>query len=158
VKTLTLSDTQMKVLAALRRRAAKRGWHGEPVVVEGTLVYQIPLPNDPHVSGAFFAVEADELNIRLHLTLPREAPPARLAAASEFVIRRGYARRFGALELDLNSGLLRVRADTDATEDTIAEAVDRLLERSMALAREISPGWQAVCGGVTAETRQEGDS
>lgn len=145
MKTLALSDRQMSVLAALRDLAAELGWHGEAVVVEGTLVFQIPLPKDPDVSGAFFAVEADDLNIRLFLTLPRRAPASRIAAASEFAIRRGYARRFGALELDLDSGSLRVRVDTDATEDAVADSVDRLVERAMALAREISPAWQALC-------------
>ncbi len=155
MKTLALSDKQMAALAALRELAAELGWQGEPVVVEGTLVYQIPLPDDPDVSGAFFAVEADELNIRLYLTLPRNAPLSRMAAASEFVVRSGYSRRFGALELDPDHGSLRVRADTDATQDTLAAAVDRLVERAMALAREISPAWQALCRDAKAETKQE---
>jgi hypothetical protein len=145
MKTLALSDTQLQVLSALRDLAAKLGWRGEPVDAEGTLVYQVPLPNHPDVSGAFFAVEPDDLNIQLYLTLPRSAPPSRIAAAAEFAIRSGYARRFGALELNLETGQLRVRVDTDATADTIAEAVDRLVERAMALARELSPAWQALC-------------
>jgi hypothetical protein len=148
VKTLVLSEKQMNVLAALKELAAELGWQGEAVEVEGTLVYQAPLPNDPDVSGAFFAVEPDELNIRLYLTLPRNAPPSRAAAAAEFAVRSGYARRFGAIELDLDSGSLRVRVDTDAADGAIAEAVARLVERAMALAREISPAWQALCRGA----------
>lgn len=150
MKSFALTHNQMDALAALRELAAHLGWKGESVVVEGTLVYQIPLPNDPDVSGAFFAVEADELNIRLYLTLPLNVPSSRIAEASEFVIRSGYGRRFGALEFDLDHGSLRVRMDTDATGDTVAEAVARVLDRAMALAREVSPGWRALSQGVKA--------
>jgi hypothetical protein len=48
--------------------------------------------------------------------------------------------------------------DTDATEDTLGDAVDRLVQRAMALAREISPAWQMLCGDVKAKTKQEGNT
>src|SRR4051812_10289843 len=89
---------QAAALVALQALAARLDWNGEAVVVEGALVYQVPLPTDPDVSGAFFVVEADEPNIRLYLTLPLNIPPSQITEASAFVIRCGYGRRFGALE------------------------------------------------------------
>ena len=141
---IALEHHQADVLAALRALGAHLGWEGDAVVVDGDLVYQVPLPNDPDVSGAFFVVGPDEPNIRLYLTLPLNAPLSQIAKASEFVIRCGYGRRFGALDLDLDRGSLRVRMDTDATEETIESSVTRLLDRAMALGREVSPGWRAV--------------
>ena len=144
MNSLALNYHQANVLGALRALGAHLGWRGEVVILEGDLVYQIPLPNDPDFSGAFFVVEAHELNVRLYLTLPLNAPASLTAEASEFVIRCGYSRRFGALELDLDHGSLRVRMDTDATIDTIDESIKRLLDRAMALGREVSPGWRAI--------------
>src|SRR5438552_6813487 len=137
-----LGSRQTDALAALQSLAARLDWNGEAVVVEEALVYQVPLPTDPDVSGAFFVVEADEPNIRLYLTLPLNAPPSQLREASEFVIRCGYSRKFGALEFDLDAGALRVRMDVDVTEAALDESIARLLERAMALAREVSPGWR----------------
>jgi hypothetical protein len=153
VNSFNLEPHQTDVLAVLRALGARLGWKGEVVVVEGALVYQIPLPNDPNVSGAFFVIEANERNIRLYLTLPWNAPKSQIVEASEFVIRCGYGLRFGALDLDLDHGSLRVRMDTDPTEDALEESVTRLFDRAMALGREVSPGWRAiVCEGVkTAE-------
>lgn len=139
-----LNAHQVAALAVLRSLGARLGWAGEAVTVEDSLVFQVPLPNDRDVSGAFFVVEPDELNIRLHLTLPLSASRAQIAQASEFVIRQGYGRRFGALELDLDHGTLRVRMDADATTATLDECVVRLLDRAMALAREVSPAWRAM--------------
>lgn len=157
MKSFALTNDQADVLAALRELAADLGWKGESAVVEGTLVYQFPLPNDPDVSGAFFTIEPGALNIRLYLTLPLNVPRHRSAEASEFVIRSGYGRRFGALEFNPDHGSLRVRVDTDATEDTIAEAAARVFERAMALARDVSPGWRALCQSTRA-TDGAGDS
>jgi hypothetical protein len=135
---------QADALTVLQALAAHFGWQGESLVVDGALVFQAPLPRDPDVSGAFFVVDAHEPNIRLYLTLPLKAPPAQIAAASEYVIRCGYARPFGALELDLDQGMLRVRMDVDAAGDALEPSVARLLDRATALAREVSPGWRAV--------------
>jgi hypothetical protein len=145
MKAFVLTNDQAEILAVLRVLAAELGWKAESAVVEGTLVYQCPLPRDPDVSGALFMIEPGELNIRLYLTLPLNVPRHRLAQASEFVIRRGYARRFGALEFSPDHGSLRVRMDTDVTADTLAEAATRLVDRAMALAREVAPGWRDLC-------------
>ena len=141
-----LTSSQMLALQSMTDMAGQNGWQGETVVVEGTLVYQVPLPEDPDVCGAFFAVDADEFNIRLYLTLPFSVPSARIGEASEFVILNGYGRKYGSLEFDLDQGTLRVRMDTDASEDTVAAATVRLFDRAMALAREVSPGWRHLCG------------
>jgi hypothetical protein len=89
-------------------------------------------------------VEAEQPIIRLYLTLPWNAPPAQRADAAELVVRCGYARRFGALELDLDTGSLRVRVESDATEDTLEGTVTRVLDRARALAHEVSPAWRAL--------------
>lgn len=150
--SFALEHHQADVLSALQAMDAQHGWKGETVVVDGTLVYQIPLPNDPNISGALFMVDSNEPNIRLYLTLPWKAPVSQIVEASEFVIRCGYGRRFGALEFDLDHGLLRVRMDTDVTDDTIEESITRLLDRAMAFGREVSPGWRAVvCEGVKVD-------
>jgi len=144
-----LESHQADILEALRALGDHLGWRAETVVVDGALVHQAPLPDDPDVSGAMFVVEADEPSIRLYLTLPWNAPPTQRTEATEFVARCGYGRRFGALELDLDRGTLRVRADTDATEDTLEESIARVLDRAMALGREVSPGWRAIaCDGA----------
>jgi len=85
------------------------------------------------------------LNIRLYLLLPFSIPSSRIAEASEFVIRGGYGRNYGALEFDLDQRKLRIRMDTEFSEDTAAASIARLLERSMTLAREVSPGWRSLC-------------
>lgn len=152
MNTIALEHHQADVLSALQAMGAQLGWRGEAVVVDGALVYQFPLPNDPNVSGALFVVDANEPNIRLYLTLPWNAPASQIAEASEFVIRCGYGRRFGALEFDLTHGSLRVRIDTNFTDVTIEESITQLLDRAMALAREVSLGWRVVvCEGVKAE-------
>jgi hypothetical protein len=156
MKSFALTDDQIRALAALKDLAAHQGWKGEMQVVEGILIYQIPLPNDPDVSGAFFAVEPDEPNIRLYLTLPLNVPLSRIAEASEFAARSGYGRRFGALELSLDHGSLRVRMDTDVTDGAMAEAAARLVDRAMSLAHEVSPAWRAVCQGGEARHGPEG--
>jgi hypothetical protein len=145
VKSFALTQSQSDILESLRALAAQLGWKGEAAVVEGTLVYQCPLPQDPDVSGALFAVDPEELNIRLYVMLPLKVPRERLGEATEFVLRSGYGRRFGALEFDWEHQALRVRMDTDATDDTLADAAARLVDRAMALAREVSPGWRALC-------------
>lgn len=139
-----LERRQAAARASLEKFCAQRGWRGESVLIDGDLVYQIPLPTDPDVCGAFFVVEAEEPSVRLYLILPLNAAPAQMAEATEFVARRGYGRRFGALELNLESGALRVRVETDAKDDTLDECVARLLDRAMTLGREVSPGWRAM--------------
>jgi hypothetical protein len=122
-------------------------------MVDGDLVFQVPLPEDPDVCGAFFVVEAEEQILRLYLTLPLNAAATQIAEASEFVVRRGYGRRFGSLELNVENGALRVRAESDVTDATLDESVARLLDRAMALAREVSPGWRAI---VSKKARTKG--
>ena len=100
MKSFALTQSQSDILESLRGLAAQLGWKGEAAVVEGTLVYQCPLPQDPDVSGALFAVDPEELNIRLYVMLPLKVPRERLGEATEFVLRSGYGRRFGALEFD----------------------------------------------------------
>lgn len=139
-----LKRHQAAACATLQQLCAQLGWQGELVMVDGDLVYQIPLPEDPDVCGAFFVVEAEEQSIRLYLTLPLNATPTQIAEASEFVIRCGYGRRFGALEFNVERGSLRVRVETDVTDATLDESVARLLDRAMALGREVSPGWRAI--------------
>jgi hypothetical protein len=139
-----LAPHQADILAALRVVGAQQGWRGESLTVEDALVYQTPLPEDPDVSGALFVVEPDEPSIRLYLTLPGTVPPERRSEAAELAARAGYGRRFGALELDLEHGTLRVRADGDATEDTVAETIARVFDRAMTLARDVSPAWRQL--------------
>lgn len=141
---LTASQTQ--ALNSLEEMAGKRGWQGETAVVEGTLVYQVQLPEDPDVCGAFFAIDADECNVRLHLILPFSMPASRIAEACEFVVRSSYSRKYGALEFDSDHGTLRVRMDADFSEATVAAAVARLFDRAAALARAVSPAWRRLCG------------
>ena len=140
-----LTSSQMLALQSMTDMAGQNGWQGETVVVEGTLVYQVPLPEDPDICGAFFTVDDDGFNIRLYLTLPFSVPSSRIAEASEFVIRNGFGLKYGSLEFDLDHGTLRVRMDTDISEDTVAMAAVRLLDRAMALARAVSPGWRRLC-------------
>lgn len=140
-----LEPHQAKALALLQTFSAQHGWQGESIILDEELIYQIPLPNDPHFSGAFFIISPYELNIRLYLTLPWYAPLSQMAQASEFVIRSIYGQKFGALELDLDHGSLRLRMDIDATENTLEESIERLLRRAMSLGREISPRWQKLC-------------
>ena len=149
MKPLLLTPIQMHALNAITGLAERSGWQGETVVVEGTLVYQVPLPTDPDVCGAFFAVDADEFTMRLYLTLPFSVPSSRIAEASEFVIRNGYGRKYGALEFDLEHGTLRVRVDAEVSEDAVTEPTVRLFDRAMGLAREVSPGWRHLCGEQT---------
>lgn len=144
MNVFALEPFQDAVLAALQALSDRMDWQGEAVGVEEALVFQVPLPNDPDVSGAFFVAEANEFNIRLYLTLPWSVPPDCSAAASEFVIRQGYGRKFGALEFDLDHGQLRVRTDVDTTVETLDAAIARLLDRAMALARDVSPAWRAL--------------
>jgi len=139
-----LERHQAAACTALQKLCAQLGWRGESVMVDGDLVYQIPLPEDPDICGAFFVVEAEEPSVRLYLTLPLNAVAAQMAEASEFVVRHGYGRRFGALELNLERGTLRVRVETDVTNDALDECVARLLDRAMTLGREVSPGWRAM--------------
>ena len=153
MKALSLTPVQMEALNAIKDLAGQLGWKGEPQLVEGVLVYQAPLPTDPDITGAFFAVDPDELNVRLYLTLPFAVPESRRNEAHEFVVRSGYARRFGALEFDGAHGTLRVRIDTDANEDAFADAVLRLFDRAISLAREVSPGWRALCKELQPEDR-----
>lgn len=143
---LAINNRQADALAALEALAARLGWNGEAVSVEGALVYQTPLPTDPNVSGAFFVVDPGDANIRLYLTLPFKAPPERSAEASEFVIRAGNSRRFGALEFDPDEGTLRIRMDIDVADAALGDSIARLLDRAMALARAVSPGWRALAG------------
>lgn len=148
-----LTDGQTQALNAITEMAGQNGWQGEVVVVEGTLVYQVPLPEDPYICGAFFAIEPDEFNIRLYLTLPFSMPSSRTAEAYEFVTRSCYGRRYGALDFDSDHGTLRVRMDTDFSEATVTAAVARLVDRAMALARQVSPGWRHLCGDSSQPPR-----
>ena len=94
--------------------------------------------------------EADEPNIRLYLTLPWNVQSNQIARASEFVIRYGFGLRFGALEFDLDHGSLRVRMDADVVDDTYKESIIRLLDRAVALGREVSPKWRSIVCEVVA--------
>jgi hypothetical protein len=145
MNTSVLTASQTLALNAIAELAATNGWRAETVIVEETLVYQLPLPNDPDVTGAFFAIDDDESNIRLYLTLPFSLPPSRVSEAAEFVIRNNFGLKYGSLEFDLDHGTLRVRTDTDFTEDAVAAAPVRLFDRAMTLARAVSPGWRNLC-------------
>ena len=141
----TIERRQGAARATMQKLCTQLGWRGESVMVDGDLVYQIPLPEDPDVCGAFFIVEAEEPSIiRLYLTLPMNAAPAQIAEASEFVVRCGYGRKFGTLELNMERGSLRVRVETDVMDGALDECVARLLDRAMALGRAVSPGWRAM--------------
>ena len=139
-----LKPHQATAYAALQKLCEQLGWRGELVKVDGDLIYQVPLPEDPDVCGAFFVFEAEEPSIRLYLTLPLNAAPAQVADASDFVVRYGYGRKFGALEFNVKHGSLRVRVETDVTDATLDESIARLLDRAIALARDVSSGWRAM--------------
>jgi hypothetical protein len=139
-----LEAHQADALTALEALGAQLGWKGQASVLEGNLVYQVPLPTHPDVSGAVFMVEREEPLIRVYLTLPRRISETQRQQAAEFVARAGFGRRFGALELDLDQGRMRVRVETDTTEDTLEESIARVLDRALALGREVSSGWRAI--------------
>ena len=143
---------QARALEAFSALAERLGAEGEAITIDRALVYQFPLRHDPDVNGAFFVVEPEAGNVLLYLTLPRRVDDSDVNKATEFVARIGYGRRFGALELDLDQGALRVRVDIDASMEELQEKTAHLLERALALAREVSPGWQAICGGMPVET------
>lgn len=145
MKALRLTPFQAEALAAIKPAAERRGWKGEAAVVDDMLIYQVPLPRDPDVSGAVFAVDPDEANIMLYLLLPSAVPKPALQEACELVTRFGGGMRFGALELDLDHGTLRIRMDCDATEDDIGNTVERLIERAGRAAHSLSEKWRSFC-------------
>lgn len=145
MKALSLTPFQAAALAAIKPAAERRGWKGEAAVVDDMLVYQMPLPRDPDVSGAVFAVDPDEANILLYLLLPSAVPKRALHEACEFVVRHGSGMRFGALDLDLDYGTLRVRMDCDTAEDDIETTVEKLIERAASAAHSLSEKWRCLC-------------
>ncbi len=148
---VNLEPHQVDILRALRALGGHLGWRGEDLVVDGDVVYQTPLPGDPDISGAVFVVEAEEPVIRLYLTFPWSAPPGQRTEALEFAVGCSLGRRFGAVELDPDRGSLRVRVESDASEETVELSVTRVLDRATALAREVSRGWRALaCEGASA--------
>lgn len=138
---------QRAALAAFRAEAAALGGEGEAVMVEGTLIYQMPLPNDPDVTGVLYMVDAERENLLLFVTLPRQVDRDRLEEAALFVARQGCSRRFGALEFDPDHGTLRIRADIDSPPPLLGVQAAELTRRALALARAVSPAWQALCRG-----------
>jgi len=149
MKTLPLSPFQIEVLSAIQVAAQQRGWHGETALVEGTLVYQVPLPKDPDVAGAFFAVEADPPNILFYFLLPMAVARSAMAEAFEFVARHGAGMRFGALEFDADKGTLRVRIDSDVGGD-VEETVERVIDRARRAAHAVSADWRRLCQNTKA--------
>lgn len=142
-----LKKHQLDVLASLQSINKKMNWNGEMVIIESSLVYQIPLPTNPYISGAFFIVESNDLNIRLYLTLPYNALPSQIPEISKFVIQHGYGLKYGALEFDLEHGFLRIRMDKDIIEKNILdETIMSLFNQALKLGYEISPKWKnMVC-------------
>ena len=149
MKTLPLSPFQVDALSAIQMAAQERGWHGETALVEGMLIYQVPLPKDPDVAGAFFAVEANPPNILFYFLLPMAVARSAMAEAFEFVARHGAGMRFGALELDTANGTLRVRIDSDVGGD-IEETVARLIDRARRAAQAVSADWRRLCQNAKA--------
>lgn len=145
MKTFPLTPFQASARAAIRLAAIQRGWKGEFAAVEGMLVYQVPLPMDPDVAGVFFAVDAVERNVLLYYLLPLSMPKAAMGEACEFTARQSSGMRFGALELDLENGTLRVRVDCDLADDAFGPALERLIERGRRMAQGVSTAWRALC-------------
>ena len=150
MKTLSLTPFQAVALSAIKSEAERRGWKGELTVVEETLVYQVPLPRDPDLAGAFFAVDTTDGNILLYFLLPLAMPKSAIAAACEFVAGHSIGMRFGALEIDLNHGTLRVRLDCDVATGETGKAIERLIDRGRRVARNISPAWRQLCRDMQA--------
>ena len=80
------------------------------------------------------------------IAFPFHAPPNRRAAVANFVLRANFRVRFGALDLDVDGGELRLRstlvysADNDPVSDTLAE----LVATRHAAAERWLPGLAAV--------------
>jgi hypothetical protein len=148
--SMDMDEYQLAAVEAFRRLSTERQAHAEISLIDQVLIYQAPLPDDDTVSGMFFVVEPDRSNVLLYLTLPHRIGIDARAEAAEFVARMGFGLRFGALELERDEGMLRVRGDIDATLEELPQKVSCLFERTMALARRISPDWQMLCGRQAA--------
>jgi len=145
MSAMGLNSYQTAAIDALQALAPGLGFQGEIAEVEGTVVFQAPLPGDADINGVFFVIDAEHADVLLYLTLPHRCGEAGLDEASRFVARRGCGLRFGAIELDARQGTLRIRDNMSAAPAEMPAQIHRLFGRAVSLAREVSPGWQSIC-------------